>query len=688
MDSPATGRRSYRFASFELLPAESRLLKDGQELTIQPRLLDALRHFVERPGQLLHKQELLAALWPEAPVNEEALTQAVKRLRRVLDDDVSEPRFIETVPRRGYRFVAPVELFELPLPRPGQGAPVRPARPLSALPAALAAALTLAALLALGLRGLRPQAPGPVAAGQLHRLTFFPEREMGGDLSPDGRSFAFVSQHEAPGQFELYLAPVAQPGAARRLTHTPEEEFAPRFAPDGRSLLVSRNAGQGWHPSIWRLPLDGSPARLLVGEGGLADWSPDGREIAFLRWLPGGGKSLVRRRLADGVERELARLPGSPEDTLAWSPDGRWVGLVNQRRALLVPARGGPARVVVDGVQTLAFTPDGQALIVDGNWGGRSNLWRISLDGRQRTPLTSGASLHRYPAVSRDGRRVLYTNEQWQWLLVRFDHHGTPLGRVGARGSYASFGASPDGRSLAYEDLDAGPGENPVRLLDLRSGEERELGPGGSPALSPDGRQVALVRDGPEVGGLWVQSSAGGPPRQVFAGQAVSHPPAWTPDGASLAFVAERDGVRGLHLVGVEGGAPRLLVAGGFGAPAVSPDGRWLSVSGRCATGAQPEGLQLVELRSGTCRRLSELASYEAAPLWQADSRGLQVLVSERAAPTLVGLDLAGRETGRIPLRIPDQPAFWGLFQVQRSPEGFLAQLQTVDADLYLLEIQ
>ncbi len=281
-------RRGYRFAGFELWPDQARLLRDGQELSLQPRLLDLLRHFVERPGQLLLKQDLLLALWPDAPVNEEALTQAVKRLRRLLDDDAEAPRFVETVPRRGYRFVAVVESCE---PREAEpAAPLRAARPARLVPASLAAALGLAALLVSGWQVLRPPPLAPLSAGHLQRLTFFPEREMGADLSPDGRRFVFVSQHDAPGQFDLYLAPLSEPGAARRLTRTPEEELAPRFAPDGRSLLVSRNAGPGWRPSLWQLPLDGSsPARRLVEEGGPGDWSPDGREIAFLRRQAGAG---------------------------------------------------------------------------------------------------------------------------------------------------------------------------------------------------------------------------------------------------------------------------------------------------------------------------------------------------------------------------------------------------------------
>jgi DNA-binding winged helix-turn-helix (wHTH) protein len=95
----------YRFGAFDFDVAERRLLRDGREVELQPKMCDALGLFVERAGRLVSREELMDALWPDVVVNEEALTQLVKKLRRALGDDAKEPRYLQTVLKRGYRFV-------------------------------------------------------------------------------------------------------------------------------------------------------------------------------------------------------------------------------------------------------------------------------------------------------------------------------------------------------------------------------------------------------------------------------------------------------------------------------------------------------------------------------------------------------------------------------------------------------
>jgi Tol biopolymer transport system component len=321
--------------------------------------------------------------------------------------------------------------------------------------------------------------------------------------------------------------------------------------------------------------------------------------------------------------------------------------------------------------------------VCDGNWGGRSNLWRVPLDGGERTPLTSGASLHRYPALSADGRRVLYTNEQWQWLLWSVTTEGRLSRRVGGRGGYLSFSLSADGRRLAYDDLDAGPGEYPIRLLETTTGQERELARGSAPSLSPDGTALAFVREHDQPG-LWVQDLESAPARRVFEGPLASLAAAWSPDARRLAFVASGRDTRELLVAERSGAGLRRLAEGHLGAPAWSPDGRWLAASGSCAG---LEGLLLIDAAGGACQRLTPERSYGSAPLWDADSRGLRVLVGERAAPRLLAFDLAGRPGPVLDLQVPDQPSFWGLFELRAARDRLIAQVQTVDADLYVLDL-
>lgn len=102
-----TGR--FRFDRFELDVGDRQLRRDGERLELNSRYLDALALLVREPGKLVSKDRFLGEVWRGVPVTDEALTQCIKTLRRQLGDDAASPRFIETVPKHGYRFIAPVD---------------------------------------------------------------------------------------------------------------------------------------------------------------------------------------------------------------------------------------------------------------------------------------------------------------------------------------------------------------------------------------------------------------------------------------------------------------------------------------------------------------------------------------------------------------------------------------------------
>lgn len=114
----------YRFDSFALDPADRLLTRDGVPVEVSARYFDALALLVAEPGKLVSKDRFMDEVWRGVPVTDEALTQCIKTLRRVLGDDAARPRFIETVPKHGYRFVAAVEGGDVPLPAPSSASSV------------------------------------------------------------------------------------------------------------------------------------------------------------------------------------------------------------------------------------------------------------------------------------------------------------------------------------------------------------------------------------------------------------------------------------------------------------------------------------------------------------------------------------------------------------------------------------
>ena len=106
------GSGTVRFADFTLDPGNRRLLRGNAPVEVNGRYLDALALMVEEPGSLVSKERFMDEVWHGVPVTDEALTQCIKTLRRLLGDDAANPRFIQTVPKHGYRFILPVEPFE------------------------------------------------------------------------------------------------------------------------------------------------------------------------------------------------------------------------------------------------------------------------------------------------------------------------------------------------------------------------------------------------------------------------------------------------------------------------------------------------------------------------------------------------------------------------------------------------
>ena len=107
---------TYRFGPFTLDPASYRLQRQDQIVPLSPKIIDLLLYLVARPSALVSKEELFRALWPDVAVTDNALTQAVSELRQALGDDASKPTYVQTVARRGYRFIAPVDTAAAALP--------------------------------------------------------------------------------------------------------------------------------------------------------------------------------------------------------------------------------------------------------------------------------------------------------------------------------------------------------------------------------------------------------------------------------------------------------------------------------------------------------------------------------------------------------------------------------------------
>ncbi len=698
----------YRTGPFAYDAAERELRRDGIRLEAQPKVLAALELFLAAPGRLHTREELLDRLWPGLHVGEEALTQTIRKLRLLLGDDAAEPRYLQTVLKGGYRFVAPVERLEVSTPSPAGPAhpPLPPARPSGkASPprsatgqrrlltgAALGVAAVALLALALARRGESP--PSSLWTAEPRRLTSTPRLEIQPAISPDGALVAYSAAADdatPPGELDLWLLAVTG-GEPLRLTATPLDEWGARFRRDGREILFLRGSPGDYDTELRAIPVFGGSERRLAPAAGSADWSPDGSELALARHA-GDGYEIVRRRIDDGGERRLATLAEAPH-ALVWSPDGRRLAFLAGRRHWVLDAHGGaPRSVAPETSAERGLAWDGnEALLSNVASPGRDRrIARLPLSGEPETVLQAFAGATE-PSVAAQGGALVFLGESKQREIWRLDADGSAATARAAPSTVEGFDLDLAGDVLVLLDWDPTPGRTPLVAQRLSTGEIENLGEGLCPALSPDGTLLATFDPRPGERGLFLHDLRTGARRRLVADagppgrleENLHRCPSFSPDGRSVAaeLLAE-DGSASLAVIEVHDGSVRRLAAGRFGRPAWSPEGRRLAVC-PLADGAERR-VRLVDVAAPAPTTLPIECPFRAGPIWDAEGT-LWILVDQKASPALAGFTAAGREIARVPLGLPIDPSFWGVFDVRRTAAGaWWVLVERYTSDLFLL---
>jgi Tol biopolymer transport system component/DNA-binding winged helix-turn-helix (wHTH) protein len=336
MKELTTPPRPIRFGVFEVDLRSGELRKQGLKIKLQDQPFEVLAMLLEHPGELVTREELQKQLWPKDTFVdfEHSLNTSVKKLREALGDDADNPRVVETLHRRGYRFIYPVE-----------GAPVAPVYDrrkeptlierryrLRRLAIALAGVVIIAgAVLAYWLTRPPPSAPPELTE---RRLTANPSENAvaGGAISPDGKYLAYrdgTGMHlKLVKTGETIAIPQPEGPAPDRAAWYPNGWF-----PDGTKFIAS-GFEDGQHFSAWVVSVMGGPPRKLRDDADAWSVSPDGTLIAF-----GTGRGVVRQReiWVMGAQGEEPRrlVPGSEDDGLfwtAWSPDGQRIAYTRFHR--------------------------------------------------------------------------------------------------------------------------------------------------------------------------------------------------------------------------------------------------------------------------------------------------------------------------------------------------------------------
>ncbi len=667
--------RRYAFGSYVLDVAEQSLHRDGQVIPLTPRGFDTLRVLVERHGHLVTKEELFHEVWRDAAVEDNNLTQQISMLRRALNGDAEDVR-IETVPKRGYRLVATVELISDGRTTAGasgverSGGHRRTDRRIGWLLTALAAA-------AVGISAFwtLPDRQRPVVATseltpRLSRATNL-GTVVRAALSRDGRSIVYAVSDGA--RESLWMKGVDSANAIRLI-----EPAVGTFRRGGGMTL----APNGWvyytwfrpdlaNVGIFRVRQQGGHPERLLNVWDLPSFDPVGNRFACITTT---SSSIRDSRLvvydAAGKSPRVVAMRAPPETFLqmrpAWSPDGKQLAVWTMsertpsvRNLIVVGLEDGTEQLVtkqpLHAVDGMAWVRDGSSVIVAAREKASSplRLWQIPLATPSMRPLTTDISDYLLAGLTDDGRqlgavRVDVVRSLWVAPLTDMRRARQVGSDAGELADLESVAFMPDGH-LLYTSAESGNAD--IWLLDPAQGTRRQLTTSPAddftPASSFDGRTIVFASHRSGMPGLWAMSDAGETSVRQLTNGGDSRP-----DVSSDGWVVFQRGVIqsspiALWRVPLAGGAAVPLAEGTSIRPVVSPNGRlvahyWLTperwtIAVVPVDGGRP--VQVFPLSSTHCERTVR---------WSPDSKALAYIDCDGGAANIWLRPLDGKPARRL----------------------------------------
>ena len=591
----------YQFGPFCLDATERLLLRDEHHVHLPPKALETLLALVEKGGHVIDKDELIRKVWPDTFVEEVNLAKNVSCLRKILGGGQSE-QYIETIPKRGYRFVAGVkevwkenETHVMPERMTetskvagenanGEGdkrvetADKSDPRATDSLIVATGTSTTpsskttrLILMLVVVVLGSivifaswavfhRPAVGVTASPMKIVPVTSLNGSEDQAAFSPDGNQIAFVWNGEKENNTDIYVKMIGAE-TPLRLTTDPASDNNPAWSPDGRHIAFLRQSPKSG--GVFLVPALGGPERKLsnafpfrpIITGNALNFAPDGRSLAFPdKYSESEPFSIFTLAVDTGEKVKVTSPPAGFFGDMypAFSPDQKLMAFVRfesiaSTDIYLMPAQGGePNRLTFDhtSIRGLSWTSDGQEIVFASRRGGSTyNLWKISLtDGKAEQLMTSERDAFS-PTISREKNRLAYTQSLTDGNIWR-------IGTNGSRGA----------------------AEPPVKLI---SSTQEDT----SPDFSPDGKRFAFASRRSGSFEIWVSEADGSNPRPLTSiGGPLTGTPRWSPDGTQIAFDSWSEGNPEIYVIAAEGGVPRRLTSDPAEdiTPSWSRDSRWV----------------------------------------------------------------------------------------------------------------
>ncbi len=560
-------KRRYRFDDFELDVQNLRLTTDGETCQLEPKSFRLLQFLIENRGRAVRKDEIAAAVWPDAFVSDNSITRAITQIRRALDDDAKEPKYIETVPTIGYRFIGECEEGQN---RPAvDGAAVAPSQAHRYQWQLIAVAALALVFLSIGAAWWMRRPDGRSASAALKNASFVqltdqPGQELYPSLAPDGKSFVYASR--ASGNWDIYFQRVGGKNPVNLTQDSTVDDTQPAFSPDGERIAFRSERDGG---GIFVMGASGENVKRITDFGYNPAWSPDGTEIVCASVIADPETRLSTQsqlfsvNIATGEKHPITPPTGNAVQP-NWSPHGYRVGYWAQIQGRLnvwtIPAGGGEAVRVTNDASVdwnPVWSPDGAYLYFASDRGGSMNLWRVPIDEEsgkvlgEMEPVTTPAPYAGSISFSRTGRQMAYMQRTVTANIdrVRFDPlHEIAVGQPeqvtqGARRDCSQAQTSPDSQWVVFACQDhRNQGDLFIARIDGSGLRQLTDDPYYDrwPGWSPDGKLIAFFSNRGGQFDVWTIRPDGGGLHQLTHTPtgSITHP-VWSPDGKKLVYSLE-----------------------------------------------------------------------------------------------------------------------------------------------------
>ncbi|MGB0066074.1 MAG: winged helix-turn-helix domain-containing protein [Terracidiphilus sp.] len=593
------GFHTVRFGEFEANLQAGEIRKSGNRIKLQDQPFKVLQVLLENPGSVVSREELQSRVWPDVSYGDfdHAVNVAIGKLRTALGDSAESSSFIETIPRRGYRFIAPVEMLPalklvaggFSSTAPGGGSPPEPgdagnsgARKVEIRKKARQLILGIAACAALLAGGIwlgrRSARSNPV---DIQRLTMMRGTVYTARFAPDGHTVIYAASWEgAPA--ELFSTDLKFPGS--RPLGLAGADLLSVSSSGEMALLESAEPifMDGMYGTLAEAPLTSGAPRLIAEKVEWADWSPDGKSLAVVRNAAG------KRRLEFPLGHVLY-------ETSGWighpriSPDGGHIAFLDHptydddEGVVAVIGLAGKKTVLSpewESEEGLAWSANGKEVWFSAaKTGLQREIYAVDMSGHMRSVFRSlgGVTIE---DIAPDGK-VLMTRDEHRAGIGGLARGATHEQDLSWRDWSLPQDLSADGKTLLFDEQGEQSGPNySVAMRDMSGSPPVALGEGMAGDFSPDGKWAAATVSYEQ---LVLLPTGAGTAKRIERGDIQHYGPQihWTPDGTQLLFSANVAGhAAQCFLQNIGGGEPRAITPEGLSFCQLSPDGKLIAASG------------------------------------------------------------------------------------------------------------